>query len=76
VLKQLSEFLQHCWNLMRVMRDEFRCSQDEWAGSYPAICCLCGDLIESRNDLDWHGFGNCARVTDEHWARWEERNLA
>lgn len=73
MFKQLKEFLQHCWNLMRVMRDEFRCVEDTFDGKYPTQCCLCDCPIEDSADLDWHGFGNCSTITEEHWTRWEQR---
>jgi len=38
---------------------------------YPFKCDLCGHMIEDVSDLDWHGYGNCAEITDEMWAQWE-----
>lgn len=38
---------------------------------YPKTCELCGKQIESLDDLDWHGYGNCVEITDEMWEQWE-----
>jgi hypothetical protein len=32
---------------------------------YPKPCTLCGKQIDSEQDLDWHGYGNCVEITDE-----------
>ena len=38
---------------------------------YPKKCDMCGLMIESADDLDWHGYGNCVEITDEMMAEWE-----
>ena len=40
--------------------------------SYPKQCELCQKTIESLEDLDWHGLGNCVEITDEMWDEWEQ----
>jgi hypothetical protein len=39
---------------------------------YPKKCDLCGCMIESNEDLDWHGYGNCVEITDEMLEQWEK----
>jgi len=34
----------------------------EAKGEFPKICDLCGKVIGTRVDLDWHGLGNCAPI--------------
>jgi hypothetical protein len=29
-------------------------------------------MIESPDDYDWHGYGNCVEITDEMMAEWED----
>ena len=43
---------------------------------YPKKCDLCGCMIESADDLDWHGYGNCVEITDEMMAEWEREAKA
>lgn len=31
---------------------------------YPRPCGLCPGQIESKEDLDWHGLGNCVPICD------------
>jgi hypothetical protein len=38
---------------------------------FPKPCCCCGAVIESSDDTEWHGFGNCVEITDEMEAEWE-----
>jgi hypothetical protein len=49
-------------------------SVDTSASRYPFKCDLCNLTIESVEDLDWHGYGNCAEITDEMWAEWEKES--
>lgn len=39
--------------------------------TFPRQCDLCKGQIESVEDYDWHGYGNCVEITDEMWAEWE-----
>ena len=38
---------------------------------FPFECDLCRKMIESLDDLDWHGYGDCVEITDKMWAEWE-----
>ena len=38
---------------------------------YPRPCQLCRGVIQSKEDLDWHGYGNCVEITEEMLAQWE-----
>jgi hypothetical protein len=38
---------------------EPRCLNGACPEHYPIRCYLCGLTIESLQDLDWHGIGNC-----------------
>lgn len=31
---------------------------------YPKPCGICNGVIESKDDLDWHGYGNCRDIPD------------
>lgn len=35
--------------------------------TFPCRCDLCWRVIEDRDDLIWHGYGNCVEIPD-----WEE----
>ena len=37
---------------------------------YPRTSELCGFEIESVEDLEWHGFGNCIEITYEMLDEW------
>ena len=32
--------------------------------AYPLECVCCGSTIESADDLEWHGLGNCVDLCD------------
>jgi len=42
--------------------------------TYPKPCHLCGKTIESVEDLDWHGLGNCVEITPEMEAQWKRES--
>lgn len=44
---------------------EPRCLNANCPNHYPVRCFLCHDTIESAQDLDYHGKGNCVPITDE-----------
>ena len=39
---------------------------------FPFECELCHRTIKDDSDLDWHGYGNCIKITDEMWVQWEK----
>lgn len=36
----------------------------EPANAYPKPCGICDGVIQSKVDLDWHGYGNCREIPD------------
>lgn len=42
------------------------------AQPFPKPCRCCGVVIESADDCEWHGLGNCVEITDEMLAQWEK----
>jgi hypothetical protein len=44
---------------------------------YPKECELCHSTIESADDTEWHGYGNCVEITpemEEEWRREAEED--
>lgn len=55
-----------CWLVWTEVGEYLRpASWRRWRfGGYPKPCECCGERIESANDLDWHGLGNCVDCCD------------
>ena len=34
------------------------------ASEYPKPCGICSGVIQSADDLDWHGYGNCRDIPE------------
>jgi hypothetical protein len=37
---------------------------DDDSPQYPKPCGICGGVIQSKTDLDWHGYGNCRDIPE------------
>ena len=42
--------------------------------TFPMNCDLCNTLMNSTDDYDWHGIGNCVDICDKCWGNgWTEK---